>query len=294
MLVRMCGVRECGAQLVETRACARTDRDDGSARHELFRLCPGELERLLVDEIRLRQRDDAALDPEQPQDCEMLERLRPCTLGCVDHEQEQVDTAPAGDHRAHEALVARDVDDGQARAVGQLERRVAEIDRDAALALLRQPVGVLPRQRLDERGLAVVDVTGGTDRQRHALTAAATSSTSASVKVRQSSSSFPSRTTPRTGGSPWRSGAANDSSTAHATLSSSASGMAPPPPRPPLLSTRPPTRAASRSARERTTSSSCASMRSTGILCGASRYSCTVPSSAASVSLSARIARCSG
>src|SRR6185312_14355742 len=34
-------------------------------------------------------------------------------------------------------------------------------------ALLRQSVGVLPCQRVDERGLAVVDMTRGADRQRH-------------------------------------------------------------------------------------------------------------------------------
>ena len=58
----------------------------------------------------------------------------------------------------------------------------------------RQPIGVLARERLDERRLAVVDVARGADRQRHARTAAATSSTSSSASVRQSSSSLPSRT----------------------------------------------------------------------------------------------------
>ena len=47
--------------------------------------------------------------------------------------------------------------------------------------------------------------------------------------MRQSSSRRPSRTTPTTGGSPSRSGAASDSSTAQAKLGSSASGSAPPP-----------------------------------------------------------------
>ena len=171
---------ERGAQLVEAGARARADRDDRRARHELLRLGARELERLVVDEVALRQRDDAALDPEQPQDREMLVRLRPRALVRVDHEQEEVDAGRAGDHRAHEALVPGHVDDGELRPVRQLERRVAEVDRDAALALLRQPVGVLAGQRLDERRLAVVDVPGGADRQRHRVTAAATSSTSPS------------------------------------------------------------------------------------------------------------------
>ena len=54
------------------RALVGDDRDAG---HELLRLRACELERLLVDQIRLRQRDDAVLDPEQPQDREVLVRL---------------------------------------------------------------------------------------------------------------------------------------------------------------------------------------------------------------------------
>ena len=97
----------------------------------------------------------------------MLVRLRPRALARVDHEQEEVDPGRARDHRAHEALVAGHVDEGELRAVGQLERGVAERDRDPALALLRQPVGVLAGERADEPGLAVVDVPGGADGQRH-------------------------------------------------------------------------------------------------------------------------------
>ncbi len=44
------------------------------------------------------------------------------------------------------------------RAVGELELGVPERDRDPALPLLRQPVGVDSGQRLDELRLAVVDV----------------------------------------------------------------------------------------------------------------------------------------
>ena len=47
------------------------------------------------------------------EDREMLERLRPCSLRCVDHEQEEIHAGRSGDHRADEALVPRDVDDGE-------------------------------------------------------------------------------------------------------------------------------------------------------------------------------------
>ena len=105
------------------------------------------------------------LDAEQPQDREVLVRLRPGALARVDDEQEDVDPGGAGDHRADEALVPGHVDERQHAAVADLERRVAELDRDAAPLLLRQPVGVLAGQRPDEPGLAVVDVAGCADRQ---------------------------------------------------------------------------------------------------------------------------------
>ena len=131
----------------------------------------------------------------------MLARLRPRSLAGVDHEQEQVDPGRSGDHRAHEPLVPGDVDQRQPPPVRELERRVAELDRDPAPLLLGQPVGVLAGQGPHEPRLAVVDVPGGAYRERHAAIACATSSASASVSVRQSSSVRPSRTSAITGGS---------------------------------------------------------------------------------------------
>ena len=101
----------------------------------------------------------------------MLVRLRARALSGVDHEQEEVDPGCARDHVADEALVPGHVDQREPAAVGEVERRVAEVDRDPALALLGQPVGVLPGQRPDEPRLAVVDVARGPYRERHASTA---------------------------------------------------------------------------------------------------------------------------
>ena len=50
---------------------------------------------------------------------------------------------------------------------GQIEVREAEVDRDAALLLFLEPVGVLSGERLDEARLAVVDVAGGADDEGH-------------------------------------------------------------------------------------------------------------------------------
>ena len=133
-------------------------------------------------------------------------RLRTRALLRVEHEQEEVDAGRAGDHRRARSRSCPGTSISEsAPAVAEVERRVAEVDRDAALLLLGQPVGVLAGQRPDEPRLAVVDVAGGADRQRHARTAAATSSISSSPSVRQSSSSLPSRTIPITGGSCSRS-----------------------------------------------------------------------------------------
>ena len=100
----------------------------------------------------------------------MLVRLCACALAGVDDEEEEVDSGRAGDHVADEPLVTRDVDEGDPAAVGQVERRISEVDRDPALLLFGQAVRVLPGQRPDEPGLAVVDVAGRPEAQtRHDL-----------------------------------------------------------------------------------------------------------------------------
>ena len=97
---------ERGAELVETLARPRAHAHDLDAGDELARFLLGELDRVRVDGIDLRERDDAVLDPEEPQDREVLVRLRPRALAGVDDEEEEVDPGRSRDHRAHEALVA--------------------------------------------------------------------------------------------------------------------------------------------------------------------------------------------
>jgi hypothetical protein len=161
------GTGERGAQVVEPLARLRADGDDVRLWDELARLRQSELERLRIDRVRLRHGDDSPLDPQQSEDREVLVRLRPGALAGVDDEQEQIDAGRACDHRADEALMARHVDDGEAASVGQLERRIAEVDRDPASPLLGQAVGVLAGQRPNEPRLAVVDVARRPDRERH-------------------------------------------------------------------------------------------------------------------------------
>jgi len=124
-----------------------------------------EIERGVVAVTKADAVDDEtlelALDAEQPQDREVLVRLRARALARVDHEQEEVDPARARDHRADEALVAGDVDHGEPPPVRERERRVAEVDRDPACLLLGQPIGVFSGQCPNEPRLPVVDVSRG-------------------------------------------------------------------------------------------------------------------------------------
>src|SRR5262249_4767186 len=101
----------------------------------------------------------------------------------------QVDAVRSRQHVADEALVSRHVDDAGALAVRTVEPGEAEVDRDAPCLLLLQAVGVLASERPDEGGLAVVDVAGRADDQRHGGAAAARStSRSAAEKMPRRSS----------------------------------------------------------------------------------------------------------
>ena len=158
---------ERSAQLVETGADLRAHGDDLGAGDELAGFLERELECLLVDGVCLGHGDHAALDAEQAQDGKVLVRLGPSALAGVEYEQEEVDSGCSCHHRADEALVSGDVHEREQAAVRELERRVTQVDRDAAALLLGQPVGVLSGQRPHEPCLAVVDVARGADGQGH-------------------------------------------------------------------------------------------------------------------------------
>jgi hypothetical protein len=105
----------------------------------------------------------AARDAQEVEYLQVFHGLRHDAVVGRDDEQGIVDAAHAGEHVAYEALVARHVDEAYGRAAGQRQISEAEVDRNAARFLLRQPVGVHAGQRLHQRGLAVVDVPGGRD-----------------------------------------------------------------------------------------------------------------------------------
>ena len=93
----------------------------------------------------------------------MLLRLRHDAFVRGDDEQRDVDPGRAGEHVLDECLMAGNVDDARLDAAGQCERSKTEIDGDAAALLFFPPIGINPGERLHQRGLAVVDMSRGTD-----------------------------------------------------------------------------------------------------------------------------------
>ena len=119
-----------------------------------------EIERLVVDEIPLRQRDDTALDAEHVQDREVLLGLPAPALVRGDDEQDETDGPDAGQHVRDEPLVSGDVDEADLAPGGELAPGVAEVDREAAPLLFLPAVRIHPGEAHDQRRLAVVDVAG--------------------------------------------------------------------------------------------------------------------------------------
>ena len=136
------GPLQRGQQLVQAAPVPRAHRDhlaggERRALEELAHVRLRQLEQLVVHEVGLGQRDDAAAHAEQLDDREVLDGLRHHAVVGGDDEQEEVDAGGSGHHGAHEPLVAGHVDDAQARAGRQLQLGVAELDGDAALAAPR-------------------------------------------------------------------------------------------------------------------------------------------------------------
>ena len=151
----------------------RQDRRAGEtgAGQELGELELGELGGLGVDGVDLVERDDEPGQLEELGDLQMLAGLRADPLVGGDDEQQEPHAAEAGERVVQEALVPRDVDEGDRRRSpapprSAREVREAEVERDAAPLLLREAVAVDAGERADERGLAVVDVAGGADEKR--------------------------------------------------------------------------------------------------------------------------------
>ena len=119
-----------------------------------------EFQPFLFHEVDAAERHHHPLDPEQAHDREVLARLRHGRLVRRHNQQHQVHPGRARQHVADEGLVARHVDHPEREIVAHREFGEPEVDGDAAPLLLGQAVRVHAGERLDESGLAVVDVPG--------------------------------------------------------------------------------------------------------------------------------------
>ena len=104
-----------------------------------------------------------AADAQQLQDLHVLQRLWHHAIVGRHDQQGVVDAHGPGGHGVDEFFVAGHVDDAQHLPIGQWQVGVAQLDGDAALLLLFEPVGVGAGQRAHQGGFAVVDVPGGAD-----------------------------------------------------------------------------------------------------------------------------------
>ncbi len=162
------------------------DLDDGGvvavevlAGEQLADLELDELEDLLVvDHVRLVERDEQVRHADLLREQHVLARLRHGAVGGGDHEDRAVHLRRARDHVLDVVSVTRGVDVSVV-TLGRLVLDVRDVDRDAALALLGSGVDgrevalhvgrrrVLVRQdlgdRCRQRRLAVVDVTDRSD-----------------------------------------------------------------------------------------------------------------------------------
>ncbi len=99
----------------------------------------------------------------QRENVQMLVGLRHDAVVGGDDEDDHVHAMRAGDHVADKVHVARHIHYADDALVRQAAGGEAEINRQAALFLLGQCVGLTAGEKLDESGLAVVHVAGGAE-----------------------------------------------------------------------------------------------------------------------------------
>ena len=131
------------------------------ARQGLPHLLFHQFQPVFLHQVGLGEDHQALLDLEQLADFQVLPGLGHDAFVGGDDQGHQVHAGGAGHHVAHEALVARHVDDAQVAAVGQGEFGKAQFDGDAPELFLFEAIRIDPGEGLDEGAFAVVDVAGG-------------------------------------------------------------------------------------------------------------------------------------
>ena len=93
----------------------------------------------------------------------MLAGLRHDRFVGGDHEEDEVDSADAGQHVLDELLMPRYVDEPEPQVVPQIEVRETDVNGDATALFFLEAVGIDTGEGFDQRGLAVIDVAGCAD-----------------------------------------------------------------------------------------------------------------------------------
>jgi hypothetical protein len=114
----------------------------------------------LVHEISLGQSNHRAVGAEHVDDLEVLLRLGLPSLVGGDDEQNESHRSYPGQHVPNESLVARDVHESDLLTGRERGPSESEVDREASSLLLGQTVWIHSGEPEDQRGLAVVDVSG--------------------------------------------------------------------------------------------------------------------------------------
>ena len=183
--------QQLGLELVDPLPGQRRDRHDlralerGRSQQRLD-LGHAFQDLVVVGQVGLGERHDAALEAQQVDDLQMLDGLRLDAFGRRHDQQGGIDAGGAGQHVVHEALVARHVDEAELPAVAQVAVGVAEIDGDAARLLFLQAIGIDAGQRFDERGLAVIDMARGADDHAASSLSSCATNAASSSRVRRS------------------------------------------------------------------------------------------------------------
>ena len=105
---------------------------------------------------------------QQTANIEMLAGLRHYSFIRCDDEQYQIDPACTGKHILYESLMTGNIDKADTDII-TFHLGETEIDGNAALFFLRQPIGIDTGQSFDQCGFTMIDVAGCADDYVHAL-----------------------------------------------------------------------------------------------------------------------------
>ena len=121
----------------------------------------GQFQMVGVAQIGFGESDHTGRRARELENAQVLLGLGHPSLVGVHHEEAAVDAAHSGQHVPEITHVTRNVDERDPLAVGRVQVREPQIDGESAFLFLGPTIGVGAGEGLDERGLAVVHVTGG-------------------------------------------------------------------------------------------------------------------------------------